>query len=153
VNFVNEANQTVSSLDQTAAPEKLVIKNNSDERFFFSKWLRGAQIAARIVFFIACGAIAIILERLMNLLKSAEEHQAQKPSSPSERRNAQGRPERIKVPMLPIDNYNQLDSKQVMDRLAGLSNEQLQMILAHEARHKNRKGVLDAIDRQFAEGR
>jgi len=153
VNVVNETQQPASPLIHTAPPEKLVIKNHSGEGSIINKWLRGAQLAARIVFFIACGAVAIILERLLSLLKPADGDGVQNPSIPSDARNAQGRPERIKVPMLPIDNYNQLDSKQVVNRLAGLSNEQLRMIRAHEARHKNRKGVLDAIDRQSAEGR
>jgi hypothetical protein len=145
VNFVNE-------LNQTAAPEKLVIKTNSDERIFFSKWLRGAGVAARIVFFIACGAVAIILERLLNFLKPVDGDRVQTPTNPSDRRNVQGQSERIKVPVLPIDNYNQLDSGQVMSRLAGLSKEQLRMIRSHEARQKNRGDVLEAIDRQLAEG-
>jgi hypothetical protein len=145
VNFVNE-------LNQTAAPEKLVIKTNSDERIFFPKWLRGAGVAARIVFFIACGAVAIILERLLNFLKPVDGDRVQTPTNPSDRRNVQGQSERIKVPVLPIDNYNQLDSGQVMSRLAGLSKEQLRMIRSHEARQKNRGDVLEAIDRQLAEG-
>jgi hypothetical protein len=153
VNIVNEAQQPVSSLNHATSPEKLIIKNRSAEGSLMNKWLRGAQIAARVVFFIACGAVVIILERLLNLLKPSAGEGVQSPSNPSVMRTSHGQPERIKVPMLPIDNYNQLDSIQVMNRLAGLSNEQLQMIRAHEARHKNRKGVLDAIDRQFAEGR
>jgi hypothetical protein len=153
VNAIHETQQTAPPSVQLAAPEKLVIKNHSSEGSFINKWLRGAQLAARIVFFIACGAIALILERLLNLLKPKDGDEVLNPSNPSDTRNAQGQPARIKVPMLPIDNYNQLDSNQVMNRLAGLSNEQLQMIRSHEARQKNRGDVLDAIDRQLAESR
>jgi hypothetical protein len=152
VNFVNEAQQAVSSSEQTTGPEKLVIKNNTDPRSLFNKWLRGAELAARVVFFIACGAVAIVLERLLNLLKPAAGDRVQTPSTPSDRRNGQGHPERIKVPVLPIDNYNQLDSNQVISRLSGLSNEQIQMIRSHEARQKNRGDVLEAIDRHLAKG-
>jgi len=153
VNFVNEAQQAVSSSEQTTGPEKLVIKNNTDDRTLFSKWLRGGAVAARIVFFIACGAVAIILERLLSLLIPADGGRIQTPSTPSDRPNVQGRPERIKVPVFPIDNYNQLDANQVMSRLAGLSHEQLRMIRSHEAGQKNRGDVLEAIDRQLADGR
>jgi len=153
VNFINEAQQAVSPSEQTATPEKLVIKNNTDERSLFSKWLRGAELAARVVFFIACGAVAIILDQFLNLLKPSVGEGVQSPSNPSVVRNSHGQPERIKVPVLPIDNYNQLDSDQVMNRLAGLSNEQLQMVRSYEARQKNRADVLDAIDRQLAAAR
>lgn len=153
MNAIHETQQTAPVSVQSAPPEKLVIKNHSGEGSIINKWLRGAQLAARIVFFIACGAVALILDRLLNLLKPAAGDGVQNSSNPSDTRNAQGRPARIKVPMLPIDNYNQLDSKQVMNRLAGLSNEQLQMIRSHEARQKNRGDVLDAIDRQLAGNR
>jgi hypothetical protein len=152
VNFVNEAQQAVSPSEQTAGPEKLVIKNN-DDRSLFTKWLRGGAVAARIVFFIACGAVVIILERLLSFLKPVDGDRVQTPSTPSDRRNVQGRPERIKVPVFPIDNYNQLDANQVISRLAGLSHEQIRMIRSHEAGQKNRGDVLEAIDRQLADGR
>ncbi|HTN44579.1 MAG TPA: hypothetical protein VMN77_12370 [Nitrospiria bacterium] len=153
MNGVNEAQQTVPPSEQTPAPEKLVIKNNTGERSVLAKWLRGGAIAARIVFFIACGAAAIILERLLGLLKPADGDHARSLSTPSDGRKVRGGPERIKVPVFPIDNYNHLDASQVMSRLAGLSREQLGMIRSHEARQKNRGDVLEAIDRQLADGR
>jgi len=152
VHAVNEA-QSAAPVSTKPPPEKLVIKNRSDDPSLLTKWLRGAQFAAGIVFFIGCGAVAIVLERLANLFKSAEGDAGRNPSARPDAPQAQEPPQRIKVPMFPIDNYNQLDAVQVMNRLAGLSNEQIRIVRAHEARLKNREDVLEAIDRHLAETR
>lgn len=151
MNSVNEAPQTIWS-DQKSTAKILVVKNKSDDRSHFSKWLRGAGVAARIFFFMAVGAVAILLERLLFLIKSAEGDRVQVSSIPSKPRNDRAHPERIKVPVLPIDNYNQLDAAQVISLLTGLSHEQLRLIRSHEARQKNRGEVLGAIDRLLADG-
>ena len=148
MNAVHGAPKTAPA--EPVAPEKLVIKNRSgEEGSLMAKWLRGAQLAAQIVFFIGCVAVAIALERLMNLFKTAAGDGVSPASGQPEVRNAQGHPERIKVPMLPIDNYNQLDSNQLIHRLAGLSDEQLRIVKAHETGHKSREDVLEAIDQRL----
>jgi hypothetical protein len=152
VNAVHGTEQTAPASAESAAPEKLIIKNHSNEEPFFAKWLRGAQLAAKIVFFIGCGAIVIAMEQLMKLFKAADVDGLPRASGETEVPNAQGQPERIKVPMLPIDNYNQLDSNQTINRLAGLSDEQLRIVKAYETRHKNRGDVLEAIDQHLAGG-
>lgn len=55
-----------------------------------------------------------------------------------------------KVPVLPIADYNSLTVSQVAERLAGLTEEQLKIVRQYEAEHKNRKGVLQAIDQRLA---
>jgi hypothetical protein len=153
VNAVHRTEQTAPASAESAVPEKLIIKNHSGEGPFFAKWLRGAQLVAQIVFFIGCGAIVIAMEQLMKLFKASDGDGIPRSSGQPEIRNAQGHPERIKVPMLPIDNYNQLDSSQVIQRLTSLADEQLRIMQAFEACHKNRGDVLEAIDRHLAVNR
>jgi len=128
-------------------PEKLVIKDHSDQRLFWDKCLSGAQLAMKIVFFIGCGAVVIILERLTHLFKAVD---GDGTKGQPETRSATGPPKRIKVPMVPIDNYNRLDSSEVIRLLSGLSNEQLRIVRGYEARQKNREEVLEAIDRHLS---
>lgn len=47
---------------------------------------------------------------------------------------------------LPIDNYQHLTIPAVKKRLADLSRGDLRMIETYEKKHKNRKGVLEAIE-------
>jgi hypothetical protein len=55
-----------------------------------------------------------------------------------------------KVPVLPIADYDSLTVSQVEERLEGLSEEQLQIVRRYEVAHKNRRGVLQAIDQRLA---
>ncbi len=55
-----------------------------------------------------------------------------------------------KVPVLPIADYDRLTVSQVEDRLEGLTEEQLQLVRQYEVEHKNRQGVLQAIDQRLA---
>jgi len=135
---------------ESALPEKLVIKDHSNQRLFWDKWLSGAQLAMKIVFFIGCGAVVIILERLTHLFKTADGAVTPSATEQPETRSATGQPQRIKVPMVPIDNYNRLDSSEILRRLTGLSNEQLRIVRAYETRQKNREEVLEAIDRHLS---
>ena len=51
---------------------------------------------------------------------------------------------------LPVNNYQHLTVSQVQSLLSHLSKRDLRKIEAYEKKHKNRKGVLDAIDRRRA---
>ncbi len=51
---------------------------------------------------------------------------------------------------LPIDNYQHLTIPQVTKQLDDLSKKDLRKIESYEKKHKNRKGVLEAIDRKRA---
>ncbi len=48
---------------------------------------------------------------------------------------------------LPIDSYDDLTASQVTQRLAGLKPAELRRVRDYEARHANRKSVLEALDR------
>jgi polyhydroxyalkanoate synthesis regulator phasin len=47
----------------------------------------------------------------------------------------------------PISGYDDMTASQVNKRLAGLSRPELRRVRDYEARHANRKSVLEAIDR------
>ena len=51
---------------------------------------------------------------------------------------------------LPIENYQHLTIPQVRSKLESLSKGDLRKIEGFEKKHKNRKGVLEAIDRRRA---
>jgi hypothetical protein len=55
-----------------------------------------------------------------------------------------------KVPVLPIADYDSLTVSQVAERFEGLTEEQLKIVRQYEVEHKNRKGVLQAIDQRLA---
>jgi len=49
-------------------------------------------------------------------------------------------------PLLPIPGYNSLSASQVVERLAGLSTEELEAVRAFEASHRKRRTILGKID-------
>ena len=51
---------------------------------------------------------------------------------------------------LPIDNYQHLTVAKVKQHLGDLSKKELERVERYEKAHKDRKGVLEAIDRQRA---
>jgi polyhydroxyalkanoate synthesis regulator phasin len=48
---------------------------------------------------------------------------------------------------LPIDSYDDLTASQVIKRLPGLEPAELRRVRDYEARHANRKSVLEAVER------
>jgi polyhydroxyalkanoate synthesis regulator phasin len=50
---------------------------------------------------------------------------------------------------LPIADYDELSAAQVHDKLDGLTPAELRKLRDYEARHANRKTVLDRIDRKL----
>ncbi len=48
---------------------------------------------------------------------------------------------------LPLNEYQHLTTEQIVRQLASLPASGLRKLRAHEVRHKNRKGVLQKIDR------
>jgi hypothetical protein len=53
------------------------------------------------------------------------------------------------APALPIDSYDELTASQVTHQLGGLKPGELRTIRDYEARHANRKSVLEAIGRKL----
>jgi len=50
------------------------------------------------------------------------------------------------VPMVPITDYDSLESDQIIARLTGLSAKQLDAVRAYELEHERRTAILKAID-------
>jgi hypothetical protein len=50
-------------------------------------------------------------------------------------------------PPLPIDAYDDLTASQAIQRLSGLKPAELRRVRDYEARHANRKSVLEAVER------
>ena len=146
VNAVNETQKSASATTGPTPSEKLVIHDRTDAKIFFDKLLKGVQIIVKTVFFIGCGAVAIALGRLRDLVKTASAVEIVHPSDLPAQEQLQG----IKVPIFPIDNYNQLALDRVVESLTGLSTEQLWIVRNFETTHKNRNRVTEAIDQRLA---
>jgi len=56
----------------------------------------------------------------------------------------------IRVPVLPIADYDGLSADQVVERCASLDAEQLQAVRDYEVANQNRAAILEAIDRLIA---
>jgi len=57
---------------------------------------------------------------------------------------------RIKVPVMPLDNYDTLAIEDIVNRLADLSVEQLHVVHEYELAHQARPAVVEAIDQRLA---
>jgi len=56
-----------------------------------------------------------------------------------------------KVPVLAIDNYDQLTAADILERLPDLSAQELGLVHAYESDHRARAEVVQAIDARLAE--
>lgn len=79
-------------------------------------------------------------ETLLKFVRKPEQSSETKPES------SQG----MTVPVLPIANYNQVSTSQIIATLPELSQEQLRTLRDYEAEHKGRTAVLKAIDGYLA---
>ena len=77
------------------------------------------------------------------LLSLVQKREKTKTASPNQAR--------VKVPALPIDNYDQLAVADILERLANLSPEELRLLRSYEGDHQARADLLEAIDQRLAE--
>ena len=63
---------------------------------------------------------------------------------------AEPAPSRVKVPVLPLDGYDQLVEYEIAERLVALTAEQLETLRDYESSHANRESVIEAIERRLA---
>jgi hypothetical protein len=54
---------------------------------------------------------------------------------------------------LPIDDFEHMTIARIRPRLESLSKRDIEKIRAYEIRHKNRKGLLSALDSRLSRGR
>lgn len=120
----------------------IIKKDRIDKKTILDHLLRGVLMITQTAFFIACGAVVVTLESFTNLFK------LDRPKSQKAEKTAQ----KIIIPILPIDNYNQLDDDEIIQKLQGLSTKQLHMLRNFESSDKNRKIVLESIEQCLAKG-
>ena len=56
---------------------------------------------------------------------------------------------RVKVPVLPIDNYEQATEQEIVEQLPDLTPDQLRVLGEYETIHEARTTIMDAIDDQL----
>jgi hypothetical protein len=141
--MTKEPSQDVMEEAPSSYKIPISIKNAAArKKTVFDHLLKGALLVTETAFFILCGAIMIALDSFGKFLKTfyqtpaRSKIQVQKPPS-----------QKIKVPILPIDHYNQLEEGEILKRLDGLSKEKLEILRGFEATNQNRKAIIEAIDR------
>ena len=112
---------------------------------------KGVQLIAQAVFFIACGTIVVVYESFGKLFQTA--YGKASPNGRDSTTPQKSAREKVKVRLLPIDDYSQLTIDQIISRLEELSTEELILIRDFETRQENRSAVLRAIDSKLAESR
>ncbi len=136
-----------------AVREELIIKDRPVKKPFFESLLREVFLFAETALFIGCGAVVTVWEGVEKLIKTTcrkKIHDAGVPRMPKKRPPG---PDKIKIPLLPIDNYNQLHAGQIVRLLKDLSAEQLRLLRDFENSHKNQETVLKAIDTLLETGK
>jgi hypothetical protein len=112
---------------------------------------KGLQFLIQTPLFILVGVIVVIWETINKLFQAVYQQGAQFTSERGESAKAEISPVKIKVPMMPIDNYSQLDIEEVIGHLEGLSVSELGIVANFEKDHQNRAPVLAAIEKRLAE--
>lgn len=115
--------------------------------------LFGVQKVTLTALYISCGAAMYAWEALGKVFQTLHVPGYHAPASPSvvEKKPQRTRkPRKMSVPILPIDGYDRLETGQVMERLAGLSERALRLVRNYEASNRNRDEILRAIDRRLA---
>jgi hypothetical protein len=130
--------------------ELLVVKERSGELPLFNQLIKGFLIFTETLLFISVGAVVTAWEKIGKILKPDYDGRSNEPLEPSKLINSPSAEiikVKIKVPLLPIDDYQLLTADQIIKRMKGLSQEQLETIWLFENAHRNRKSILEMIDR------
>jgi len=120
--------------------------------------LKPAADVAKKVLLVGLGAGVLLVRGVVKVVQAAAEAGADEiehpgpvtqavmrvVKRPEESTEADTKP--LRVPVLAIDGYDTLESKEVIARLAGLSAEQLNVIRQHEITTKNREEIIAALD-------
>jgi hypothetical protein len=69
---------------------------------------------------------------------------------PADKTPAEGQAIKIRVPVMPIAHYDALSAEDILERLADLAPEQLQVVRDYEAQHAARPAILEAIAARLA---
>jgi hypothetical protein len=112
----------------------------------------GVQRITQTALYISCGAAMFAWEALEKVFQTLYGSRSRalfsvKKAEKTPKRSE--RPQKIKVPILPIDDYDRLDVDQVKERLAGLSEQALHFLRQYEEANRNREALLREIDRRL----
>jgi hypothetical protein len=118
----------------------------------FEAILKAAQLIAEAAFFMSVGAIMMAWDGIGKLVRSARHKGGLGSFDLAAGFTPQPRPMKVKVPILPIDNYTGLTASEVIKGLERLAPEQLRLVRDFEIDNKNRKTIVEAIDRVLARG-
>jgi hypothetical protein len=111
---------------------------------------RGIQYVIQAPLFIIVGIIVVIWETVSKLFQAVSSQAAQ--YSAAHVGPAPGAAQaKMKVPILPIDNYSRMDADEIIGRLEVLSVAELGIVKNFESSHKNRAAILEAIEKRVAE--
>lgn len=133
-----------------SATIRISVREKVENRVVLDQFFRRLQTMAETVFYIGVGALRMVWDGVEKLWVSARHSGAIRPVSGRFLSQPRPQPVRIKVPLLPIDNYASLTADEIVKRLEGLSPDQLHVIRSVETGHKNRKTVLEAVRRMLA---
>ena len=139
------AQAPVASVAKPAAREELIIRERTARTTLVDHALKAIRFIAETAIFVGVGAIAIAWEGIAKLVKAAYYKKSNDRSRPVAPPKAWPSPPRIRIPMLPIDNYGQLNDAQILQLLDTLSAEQLRVLLDFERSNNNREPVVEAI--------
>jgi hypothetical protein len=131
---------------------RISVREKVESRVVIDQFFRGLQTIGVTVFYIGVGAVRMAWEGVEKLWASARHSGAIRPVSAFFLSQPRPRPVKIKVPVLPIDNYASLTADEIVKRLEGLAPDQLQFLKSFETEHKNRKTVLEAVNRMLVKG-
>jgi hypothetical protein len=133
--------------------EKRDQPESGDAEFLLGQIGKGIQLILQAVLFILSGAVVVAWEGFGKLSHTVYGKGAQYGMDLLKRSAPKPPPQKIKVPMLAIDNYSQLPAEQIISRLEGLSPDELTLIKNFEMGQQNRSVILEAIDKRLGEVR
>jgi hypothetical protein len=110
---------------------------------------KGLQFLIQTPLFIIVGILVMIWEAVNKMFHLIYQQGAQLAAQSDASQRAEAGPVKVKVPMMPIDNYSQLDIDGVIRSLDGLGPAELDIVKHFEMSHANRQVILDAIDQRL----
>lgn len=128
--------------------EEIVIRDRPPKRSFVDQFVKGIQLLAETFFFMGCGAVRFAWEGMAKIVKNGQDQIPKR--LPFSAPVSAPRPT-VRIPILPLDDYNQLNAAEIVKLLATLSPEQLRVLKEFEESNKNRKTVLAAIDQRLSQ--
>jgi hypothetical protein len=110
---------------------------------------RGLQFMIQTPLFIIVGIIVVVWETVSKLFQTVYSQGAQYSAGLAGAKPAAA-PTKVKVPILPIDNYSRMDVDEVIGHLEELSVAELGVVKHFESSHENRAPILEAIEKRVA---